>query len=135
MKGLLTRNLPTVLAVLSSLSILKPSNALIIEDGSKESVRMLLEEHKAVLAAFTTSSLPSLEAFNSNFRTASEARLKTAFLMVNCNSETELCREYDVYGYPTVRLINENGTTRYRGKKTASAQVPISFNKSGALLN
>lgn len=115
--------LSTVLTIVLFLRFALESNALIVQDGSKESLRDLLKEHKLVLTAFTSFTVESLEAFHSNLKIASDA-VETPVLTVDCELQAELCQEHDVTGYPTLRLFKgENETFRYRDRKISSRLV------------
>lgn len=97
--------------------------------------------------------------FNENFRLAAEAeygdwaedgdrgmKMETPVVTIECvGEEEELCREYGVADYPTVRLFRRNGNgsgegevevevERYRGKRSSEAYVQPTFSFSHFLI-
>ncbi len=42
---------------------------------------------------------------------------------VDCTVETEVCAEYDVKGYPTLKVFREGASSKYEGARTADSIV------------
>ncbi|KAF2801189.1 hypothetical protein K505DRAFT_227211 [Melanomma pulvis-pyrius CBS 109.77] len=114
------------------------SAARLIEDISSAGFGALLSEHEILLAAFTSRTFEALSPFHDIFEQAADT-VKTPFVIVDCEQELELCREFDVNAYPAIKLFkrkkdadkdgneseNENGEggeiIRYRGRKMKHA--------------
>lgn len=116
------------------------SFAAFARDVKSSEFKSLLEGNELVVAAFTSNALESLRLFDKIFDQTAEA-LNTPLVRIDCDSEVELCKEYDVNAYPAVRLFKKSmksgdttegagdGETRqsaievirYRGKKTRNA--------------
>jgi len=120
------------------LSIPSFGSAYLVDDVQQTAFENSLKDNNLVLAAFTSKSLNSLAAFNNVFGRAAEAS-ETPFLNIDCERESNLCKEQDVHTYPAIRLYkrNENGTEpemkRYRGRKTEHAYVDGTLYRSGLL--
>jgi thiol-disulfide isomerase/thioredoxin len=57
----------------------------------------------------------AMEKMNGKMRSGKRMKL----VKVDCDKYKELAKEYDVAGYPTVKLINDDGTTaEYEGDRT-----------------
>ncbi|KAF2184311.1 hypothetical protein K469DRAFT_688791 [Zopfia rhizophila CBS 207.26] len=105
-------------------ALLSLASASLISDVSKDTFQKLRKDHEAVLAAFTSKSLESLQPFNENFESAAQD-VKTPLITIDCAKDADLCQEHDVKAYPAIRLFKRNETKRYRGRRTSSANHSI----------
>jgi hypothetical protein len=105
------------------------TSATLIRNPSKNSFKTLLSQNNLLLTAFSSLSYEPTQSFIKVFEQAAET-IKTPCVLIDCDKEKELCKEYDVNAYPAVRLFKkgwkENDgddetdleVTRYRGKRT-----------------
>ncbi|KAF2677269.1 hypothetical protein K458DRAFT_320036 [Lentithecium fluviatile CBS 122367] len=114
--------------VFASLPLL--TAAALVQDASRSNFERLLKQHELVLTAFSSDTYEPVRTFSTIFEQVAE-KVQTPSILINCDSENELCKEYDINAYPAIRLFktrsrtdeNENETemTRYRGKRTKEA--------------
>ncbi|KAH7401547.1 thioredoxin-like domain-containing protein [Pyrenochaeta sp. MPI-SDFR-AT-0127] len=96
-----------------------------VQDVTRSSLRILLQENQLVLAAFTTRNLETLDRFHTIFENAA-ANSSAPFVVIDCDLEADLCKEQGIQAYPSIRLLRmgkEKGlaVTRYRGRRTTEA--------------
>lgn len=102
--------------------------ARLVNDVTKSEFGSLFGQNQLALVAFSSRTYEAVQPFLTTLEEVAKV-VHIPTYMVNCDEEKELCKEYDVNAYPTLRLFkkvdtNENGqlvVTRYRGKRTPKA--------------
>jgi hypothetical protein len=103
------------------------TTATLLQDVSKSDFGSLIKEHELLLTLFSSRNYEPVHHFFKVFEHAADS-VQTPSIIVNCDEEKELCKEYDINAYPAVRLFKRRSEdnadveiTRYRGKRTKEA--------------
>jgi hypothetical protein len=94
--------------------------------ASSQDFIQALDSKDPLLVLFTSRSATSLQSYTTIFQSA-DRNGGTRFMTFDCDLESELCSEYDINSYPTIRLFElgidglSRHVTRYRGPKTVKA--------------
>ena len=103
----------------------KQSNALVSATDIKS--RLNPAKGECVVALFYADWCPHCQHFKPHFKQAMDELngkpgkdgKKLRLEMVDCDAHKELARQYDVSGYPTVKILGDDGTqTEYGGDRT-----------------
>ncbi|OAL47136.1 hypothetical protein IQ07DRAFT_682622 [Pyrenochaeta sp. DS3sAY3a] len=99
--------LPLLTTIL--ITILPFTTAHLHPSSTPTYISALLSTHPILLAAFTASSLPSLDPFTQTFATAAQ-NTSTPYALVDCDATAnqDWCQELDVHGYPTIKLFQRS---------------------------
>ncbi|KAH7094497.1 hypothetical protein FB567DRAFT_510344 [Paraphoma chrysanthemicola] len=111
---------PTIAPLLASLALATPNTV--------QDLHNYLRSVPLVFVAFTSRTLDSVQSFNNIF-TQTSINTSTLYLTVNCDIDVDLCHDYDINTYPTIRLFENDPKTddtvsrmtRYRGPRTKRA--------------
>ncbi|KAI0130341.1 thioredoxin-like domain-containing protein [Xylariales sp. AK1849] len=89
---------------------------------AEQDFRRVVGGHNKALVAFVEPSTAASQALESDWVTVSESEKIT--YSVNCASDAQLCKEYEIISYPTIRYFDGHGKmTPYRGSRTPSSVV------------
>lgn len=103
----------------------KQSNALVSSTDIKS--RLNPAKGECVVALFYADWCPHCQHFKPHFQKAitdlngkpDKDGKKMRLEMVDCDANKDLARQYDVSGYPTVKILGDDGTqTEYSGERT-----------------
>lgn len=103
----------------------KMSNALVT--GTDIKSRLNPTKGECVVALFYADWCPHCQHFKPEFKQAMEELngktrkngKKMRLEMVDCEANKDISRKYDVSGYPTVKILDDDGTqTEYGGERT-----------------
>lgn len=103
----------------------KQSNALVT--GTDLKSRLNPTKGECVVALFYADWCPHCQHFKPDFKQAMGALngktdkkgKKLRLEMVDCDANKDIAREYDVSGYPTVKILGDDGTqVEYGGERT-----------------
>ncbi|KAF2117642.1 thioredoxin-like domain-containing protein [Lophiotrema nucula] len=100
------------------------------QSASRKHFDQLLSLKRSFLVAFSSSTFDASDS--AGFQTIfsqTAGSVETPFVSIDCEEETDLCRQYDVNAYPAVRLFHpsedeeseEIVVERYRGRRTKDA--------------
>ncbi|RKP10576.1 thioredoxin-like domain-containing protein [Thamnocephalis sphaerospora] len=134
------RLVPSALLALVALAALTPGGVLAKKAADEEvqavesDVQVLTadtfpktvnEDNKVTLVKFYAPWCGHCKALAPEFDKAA-AELKGTDIhlaKVDCTEERDLCQEYNVQGYPTLKVFRESGTGEYKGQRTAESIV------------
>jgi protein disulfide-isomerase A1 len=115
---MLLMNLPATLLVL--LTSTWEASALEVQHLSSAQFKDAVRTNDFVLASFQAPGISLGSSFEREYEEAAR-ELKSPLVVIDCEKETDLCRDYDVSSYPAIRFFNGLDTSvRYRGGRKAS---------------
>jgi protein disulfide-isomerase A1 len=97
---------------------------------TKDTFKDFIKEHELVLAEFYAPWCGHCKALAPEYEAAAkELKAKDIPLVkVDCTEETDLCQEFEVQGYPTLKVFRGlDNVKQYGGARKADAYVPLLF--------
>lgn len=112
------------------ITLLIGSAALVSSDAvvslTKDNFKTVVTEDKLVMVKFFAPWCGHCKAMAEDYKSAAETLEKESKIViaeVDCTEERDLCQEYDVSGYPTVKVFSQGKPADYQGARKADAIV------------
>jgi protein disulfide-isomerase A1 len=104
------------------------ATSILLRDVTKPEFQDFLKQNKLVLTAFSSPDYEPVQPFVKIFEHVAHT-MQTPSILINCDKEKELCKDYDINSYPAIRMLSrsddpddpQSHIMRYRGKRTEQA--------------